>query len=339
MASILLTGGAGYIGSHTAVELLSVGQNVVIVDDLSNADIAVYAAIEHITNCRPIVYTGDVTDRVLMERIFSEQEIKTVIHFAGYKGVGESVGKPLGYYRNNIDSTLTLLETMARHDCHTFIFSSSATVYGTGESPLAEDCPTGGCTNPYGWTKYMIEQIIRDVSKADSALSAVLLRYFNPVGAHESGLLGEKPNGVPTNLMPYITQAAAGVLEKLEIFGDDYPTPDGTGVRDFVHVVDLAKGHIAAIEYCKSHKGCETFNLGTNRGYSVLELVKTFEQVNGVKVPYAIAPRRTGDLPAVYADAGKARRMLHWNAEKTLEDMCRDAWRFQQTLMEAGKNG
>ena len=197
MASILLTGGAGYIGSHTAVELLSVGQNVVIVDDLSNADIAVYAAIEHITNCRPIVYTGDVTDRVLMERIFSEQEIKTVIHFAGYKGVGESVGKPLGYYRNNIDSTLTLLETMARHDCHTFIFSSSATVYGTGESPLAEDCPTGGCTNPYGWTKYMIEQIVRDVSKADSTFSAVLLRYFNPVGAHESGLLGEKPEWLP----------------------------------------------------------------------------------------------------------------------------------------------
>ena len=339
MANILLTGGVGYIGSHTAVELLSVGRDVVIVDDLSNADIAVYDAIERITNRRPIVYTGDVADRGLMERVFSEQEIETVIHFAGFKGVGESVEKPLEYYRNNLDTTFTLLETMARHACHTFIFSSSATVYGAGESPITEDCPTGGCTNPYGWSKYMIEQITRDASKADSALSVGLLRYFNPVGAHESGLLGEKPNGVPTNLMPYITQTAAGILEKLSIFGNDYPTPDGTGVRDFVHVVDLAKGHIAAIDYCKSHKGCEVFNLGSSRGYSVLELVKTFERVNCVEVPYVMAPRRAGDLPSVYADTEKAERMLHWHAEKTLEDMCRDAWRFQKMLIGAGQCG
>ena len=339
MASILLTGGAGYIGSHTAVELLQAGRDVVIVDDLSNADAAVYDAMERITHRRPVVYTGDAADRDFMEQVFSQQEIEAAIHFAGFKAVGESVGKPLEYYRNNLDTTLTLLETMARHGCHAFIFSSSATVYGAGESPLAEDLPTGGCTNPYGWTKYMIEQIARDTAKADSALSVVLLRYFNPVGAHESGLLGEKPNGVPNNLMPYITQTAAGIREKLSIFGNDYPTPDGTGVRDFIHVVDLARGHLAAVDYCEGHTGCEVFNLGTGRGYSVLELVETFQRVNGMRVPYVIAPRRAGDLPTVYADAGKAERVLHWHAEKTLEDMCRDAWRFQQTLMEAGRSG
>lgn len=333
MAEILLTGGAGYIGSHTAVELLNVGQRVVIVDDLSNADASVYDAIERITGQRPVVYTGNAADKPLVDRIFSEHEISAVIHFAGFKSVGESTEKPLAYYRNNLDTTLTLLETMAAHGCHTFIFSSSATVYGAGESPLPETLPIGGCTNPYGWTKYMIEQIVRDAAAADESLSVVLLRYFNPVGAHESGQLGERPSGVPNNLMPYITQTAAGIREKLSVFGNDYPTPDGTGVRDFIHVVDLAKGHLAALEYACAHTGCEVFNLGTGRGYSVLELVETFARVNGVKVPYEIAPRRTGDLPAVWADVHKAENVLHWHAEKTLEDMCRDAWRFQQTLL------
>lgn len=337
MSGILLTGGAGYIGSHTAAELLQQGREVVIVDDLSNADPSVYDALERITGRRPTVYTGNAADRGLLERVFSEQQIAAVIHFAGFKAVGESVSRPLSYYRNNLDTTLTLLETMACHNCHTFIFSSSATVYGEGKSPLDETCPTGGCTNPYGWTKYMNERILQDAAHADSALSVVLLRYFNPVGAHESGLLGEKPNGIPTNLMPYITQTAAGIREKLFVFGNDYPTPDGTGVRDFIHVVDLAKGHLSALDYGLAHTGCEAFNLGTGRGYSVLEMVETFRRVNAVCIPYEIAPRREGDLACVYADPGKAERLLNWRAERSPEDMCRDAWRFQRYLLEGEK--
>ena len=338
MAGILLTGGAGYIGSHAAVELLKSGRDVVIVDDLSNADGSVYDAIEQITGRRPVIYTGDAADQALMENVFSEQRIGSVIHFAGSKAVSESIEKPLQYYRNNLDTTLTVLEAMARHDCHTIIFSSSATVYGAGESPFAEDRPTGGCTNPYGWSKYVNEQILRDAAYADHALSVALLRYFNPVGAHESGLLGERPNGVPNNLMPYITQTAAGMREKLFVFGGDYPTPDGTGVRDFIHVVDLAKGHLAALDYAEKHTGCEVFNLGTGKGCSVLEVVNTFMRVNHVQVPYVIAPRRPGDLASVYADVGKAGRILHWHTEKTLEDMCRDAWRFQQRQMMGERN-
>ena len=334
MFGILLAGGAGYIGSHTAAELLRQGREVVILDDLSNADASVYEALEAVTGRRAKVYTGSAADGALLERIFSEQELGAVIHFAGFKSVGESVSQPLAYYRNNLDTTLTLLETMARHSCHAFIFSSSATVYGAGESPLDESRPTGGCTNPYGWTKYMNEQLLRDAAHADPALSVVLLRYFNPVGAHESGLLGERPNGIPNNLMPYITQTAAGLREYLSVFGNDYPTPDGTGVRDFIHVVDLARGHLAALDYGLAHTGCEAFNLGTGRGYSVLELVKVFEAVNGVRVPCRIAPRRAGDLACVYADPRRAEVLLGWRAEKTLEDMCRDAWRFQMHLKE-----
>ncbi len=334
MEKILLTGGAGYIGSHTAAELLTQGWEVVIADDLSNADASVYDALEQISGRRATVYTGNVADAAFTRRIFEENEIAAVIHFAGFKAVGESVEKPLRYYRNNLDTTLTLLEQMTAHGCRKFIFSSSATVYGAGESPLSEAGPTGQCSNPYGWTKYMNERILQDAAAADDTLSVVLLRYFNPVGAHESGLIGEKPNGIPNNLMPYVMQTAAGIREKLSIFGNDYPTPDGTGVRDFIHVVDLAKGHLAALEHCMQHTGCEAVNLGTGRGYSVLELVETFRRVNEVKVPYVFAPRRAGDLACVYADPAKAARLLHWHAEKTLEDMCRDSWRFQRGLAD-----
>ena len=253
-----------------------------------------------------------------------------VIHFAGYKAVGESVEKPLAYYRNNLDTTLTLLETMKKYDCHRFIFSSSATVYGApDEVPIRETAAVGRCTNPYGWTKYMIELILKDAAAADASLSVVLLRYFNPVGAHESGLIGEDPQGIPNNLMPYISQVAIGKLPYLSVFGDDYPTKDGTGVRDYIHVVDLARGHAYALDYAAGHTGTEIFNLGTGTGYSVLEMVHAFEQANGVKVPFQIAPRRAGDIAECYADASKSKEILGWHAEKTLEDMCRDSWRWQ----------
>ena len=328
--SVLLTGGAGFIGSHTAVELAAAGEQVVIVDDFSNSDRTVVARLEGLVGQRLRCYAADAADTAAMERIFSENEIDAVIHFAGSKAVGESVQKPLKYYRNNLDSTLTLLETMSKYGCKRFVFSSSATVYG-GENPmpLTEESKTGGCTNPYGRTKYFIEEILRDASAADPALSVVLLRYFNPIGAHESALIGERPNGVPNNLMPYITQTAAGIREKLSVFGDDYPTADGTGVRDYIHVVDLARGHVAALRYARAHTGTETFNLGTGKGTSVLELVRAFERATGVRVPYEIAPRRPGDIAECYADAGKARRVLGWHAEKSVEDMCRDAWRWQ----------
>jgi len=328
---ILLTGAAGYIGSHTAVELLMAGYDVVIADDLSNAGVETIDRIEEITGKRPRFYEADVSDRSAMETVFSENDIEAVMHFAGFKAVGESVAQPLKYYRNNLDTTLTLLETMQAHGCKRFVFSSSATVYGA-ENPIPydESMPTGGCTNPYGWTKHMIEQIARDAAAADGEMSVVLLRYFNPIGAHESGLIGEKPNGIPNNLMPYITQVAAGVRERLNVFGDDYPTPDGTGVRDYIHVVDLAKGHLAALHYAMVHTGAEAFNLGTGVGYSVLDVVHAFERANAITVPYVIAPRRAGDLPAYYADPSRAEKILGWHAERSLEDMCRDSWRWQQ---------
>ena len=327
--NVLLTGGTGFIGSHTAVELIAAGHSVVIADNLANSSASVVDRIEQITGTRPAFYQIDVADKAALSRLFDENAIDAVVHFAGLKAVGESVAKPLLYYRNNLDTTLALLEVMASHSCKRFIFSSSATVYGmTNKVPFTEDMPAGGCTNPYGWTKFMIEQILRDAAVADPAMSVVLLRYFNPIGAHESGLIGEAPNGIPNNLMPYLCQVAAGKLPRLNVFGDDYPTPDGTGVRDYIHVVDLAKGHAAALTYSAEHTGAEVFNLGTGRGSSVLDLVKSFEKVNGLKLPYVIAPRRAGDIAECYADASKAERLLGWKAEKSLDDMCRDSWNW-----------
>lgn len=328
--SILLTGGAGFIGSHTAVSLLNAGQDIVIVDNLYNSSPKVIDRIERITGKRPVFVEADCCDRAAMDRLFSDYDITGVIHFAGLKAVGESVEKPLLYYRNNLDSTLTVLEVMREHNCHQFVFSSSATVYGDQPAPLYETAQTGGCSNPYGWTKFMIEQILKDAAKANSELHVVLLRYFNPIGAHESGLIGENPNGIPNNLMPYITQVAVGKLKQLTIFGDTYDTPDGTGVRDYIHVMDLAEGHLAALHFAKDHAGCEIFNLGTGKGVSVLEMVTTFSSVNGVDVPYIIGERRAGDLATVYADPTKAEQVLGWHAKRTVADMCRDSWNWQK---------
>ena len=330
--TILLTGGAGFIGSHIAVELLQDGYDVVIADDLSNSRADVIDRIEKITGRRPAFYRIDAADSAALTKVFDEQPIDAAVHLAGFKAVGESVQKPIEYYRNNLDTTLTLLETMRSYDVRRLVFSSSATVYGADNPvPYTEDMPAGCCTNPYGWTKWMIEQILADVARADAALSVVCLRYFNPVGAHESGLIGERPNGVPNNLMPYITQTAAGIRKELSIFGDDYETPDGTGVRDYIHITDLARGHIAAIGYTEEHVGWEAINLGTGHGTSVLKLVQTFERVNGVPVPHRIAPRRAGDLAVCYAGTDKAERLLGWHAQKGLEDICRDAWRWQKS--------
>ena len=338
MQTVLLTGGTGYIGSHTAVELLEVGMTVIIADNLSNSDENVVRRIEAITGLHPISYIADCCSTDDMMRVFSKHKIDAAIHLAGLKAVGESVGKPVSYYRNNIDATLTLLEVMKQHGCEHLVFSSSATVYGTeNEAPFTETMPTGGCTNPYGWTKYIIEQILTDAAEASPGMSVVLLRYFNPIGAHESGLIGEKPCGVPNNLMPYVAQVAAGVLEKLSVFGNDYPTHDGTGVRDYIHVVDLAKGHLAALEYALAHKGVEAINLGTGTGYSVLDLANTFKRVNQVDVAYEITGRRPGDIATCYANAEKAKKLLDWASEKTLEDMCRDAWRWEKNLKGAEK--
>ena len=328
--NVLLAGGAGYIGSHTCVELIEAGHSVVIADNFANSCPEAVRRVEEITGTSIPLYEADVCDREAVEKIFSENKIDAVIHFAGLKAVGESVEKPLLYYRNNIDSTLTLLETMKKFNVNNFIFSSSATVYGTPKTvPLVETMPTGSPTNPYGWTKLMMEQILTDTAAANPAMSIVILRYFNPIGAHESGRIGEDPNGIPNNLMPYITQVAAGRLQQLGVFGDDYPTHDGTGVRDYIHVVDLAKGHVKAIDYSGEHKGVEIVNLGTGTGYSVLDIVKAFEKVNHLKIPYVIKPRRPGDIAECYANAEKAARVLGWKAEKNLEDMCYDSWNWQ----------
>ena len=328
--NVLLAGGAGYIGSHTCVELIEAGHSVVIADNFSNSCPEAVKRVEELTNTKIPLYEADVCDKDAVEKIFAENELDAVIHFAGLKAVGESVEKPTLYYRNNIDSTLTLLEAMIKHKVNNFIFSSSATVYGTPKTvPLVETMPTGSPTNPYGWTKLMMEQILSDTAKANPDFSVVLLRYFNPIGAHKSGRIGEDPNGIPNNLMPYITQVAAGRLEQLGVFGDDYPTRDGTGVRDYIHVVDLAKGHVKALDYSGAHKGCEVFNLGTGTGYSVLDIVKAFEKVNGIKIPYVIKPRRAGDIAECFANAEKAEKVLGWKAEKNLEDMCYDSWNWQ----------
>ena len=325
---ILVTGGTGFIGSHTCVELLNEGYEVVIIDNFSNSKKSILSKIKEITSKDFTFYEGDVCDKELLTKIFTENKIEAVIHFAGYKAVGESVSQPLKYYRNNLDSTLTLLEVMQEFSCRNFVFSSSATVYGTPKKlPIKEDFPLS-TTNPYGTTKLMIERILADVSNANKDLSIIALRYFNPIGAHPSGLLGENPNGIPNNLMPYIVRVATKQLPILNIFGNDYDTPDGTGVRDYIHVVDLAKGHLKALEKCVNFKGIEYYNLGTGTGYSVLDLVKTFEKVNNVKVPYKIAPRRPGDIAACYADPTKASKELGFKTKLTIEDMCRDSYNF-----------
>lgn len=328
--NILLTGGAGFIGSHTCVELCEAGHHPIIVDNYVNSCEESILRVEKITGRKIPHYQADVSDAQAMDRIFSENEIDCVVHFAGLKAVGESVEQPLRYYRNNLDTTLTLCEVMKKHGVRKIVFSSSATVYGNQPVvPYREDMPSVGCTNPYGWTKFMIEKILEDVQHANPEWSVVLLRYFNPIGAHESGLIGEDPAGIPNNLMPFIAKVAVGELKKLSVFGNDYPTPDGTGVRDYIHVVDLAKGHVKACDYAMEHPGCEIINLGTGHGYSVLDIVNTFQRVNHVEIPYEIAPRRPGDIAENYADPTKALKLLGWQAEKNLEDMCRDTYRFQ----------
>lgn len=325
--AVLLTGGAGFIGSHTAVELIEKGYEVVVIDNFYNSKPEAIRRVEAITGKKVKLYEADVADASALEKIFSENDIEAVVHFAGLKAVGESVKLPVLYYRNNLDTTLTLLETMKKYGCTRIIFSSSATVYGDPyKVPITEDMPVGKCSNPYGKTKYFIEEILTDVAHADPELSVVLLRYFNPIGAHKSGLLVEDPNGIPNNLMPYILKVAMGKMPHLNVFGDDYPTPDGTGVRDYIHVSDLAKGHVAAIDYSLSNKGVEVFNLGTGNGYSVLDVVKAFEKASGSPLPYKIAPRREGDIAACYAAPDKAYEGLKWKAEMSIDEMCRDAW-------------
>ena len=326
---VLLTGGAGYIGSHTAVELLDAGHDVVIVDDLSNSSEKVLERVEKITDKKVKFYKADVADESKIDEVFAENKFDAVIHFAGFKAVGESVKKPLEYYENNICTTFNLIKKMKKYNVKNLVFSSSATVYGVPkEVPLKEGMDTW-CTNPYGWTKFMNERILTDIGNANPEMSIILLRYFNPIGAHSSGLIGENPNGVPNNLMPYISQVAIGKLKELSVFGNDYDTKDGTGVRDYIHVVDLAKGHVKAIEYAAKNTGVETFNLGTGTGYSVLEIIDAFSKVNNINVPYKIVDRRPGDIAVCYADSTKAKELLGWQAEKTLEDMCKDTWNWQ----------
>lgn len=329
--SILLAGGAGYIGSHTAVELIKAGYEVVIADNYDNSCPEVINRIEKITGIRPVDYEADVKDKEAVRKIFSENDIETVIHFAGLKAVGESVEKPVKYYRNNIDTTLTLLEVMDEYGCRNFVFSSSATIYGEDAPvPYTEEMGRGKCTNPYGWTKNMMEQILEDTAKADSDMSVVILRYFNPIGADESGLIGEDPQGIPNNLMPYISQVAVGRRSKLTIFGNNYPTPDGTCRRDYIHVTDLAIGHVKAVEYAMKNKGTEVFNLGTGTPYSVVEIVEAFENSNEIKVAYEFGPKRDGDLPEFWANADKAKEKLGWKADRDLMKMCKDTWNWQK---------
>ena len=328
--NVLVTGGAGYIGSHTCVELLEKGYGVVVIDNLVNSSAKSLERVEQITGKSLDFYQNDVRDRDAMERIFSKHDIDCVIHFAGLKAVGESVAMPLEYYDNNLYSTVVLCETMRDHGVKNIVFSSSATVYsGDNTMPLRENSHTGMCTNPYGWTKYMCEQILRDTGNAIPDWSIALLRYFNLIGAHSSGLIGEDPRGIPNNLMPYISQVAIGRRDHLNVFGNDYDTPDGTGVRDYIHVVDLARGHVAAIDYMQTHKGENVVNLGTGIGYSVLDMVHAFERVTGKKIPYEITARRPGDLATVYASPDKSAELLGWKAQYNLDDMCRDTWAWQ----------
>ena len=327
---VLLAGGAGYIGSHTAVELLNAGHDVVIADDYSNSCPEVVERIQEITGKSVVSYEADVKNRDAVRKIFSENAIDCVIHFAGLKAVGESVQKPLMYYRNNIDTTLTLLECMAEADVNQFVFSSSATVYGEeNDIPYVETMKSGSCSNPYGWTKVMMEEILEDAVKANPKLSVVLLRYFNPIGAHESGRIGEDPQGIPNNLMPYIAQVAVGRRDHLTVFGGDYATKDGTCRRDYIHVMDLANGHLKAVEYAANKQGVSVFNLGTGTPYSVLEIIKAFESATGVTIKYEMGARRAGDLPEFWANADKAAEILGWKTTRTLEDMCRDTWNWQ----------
>ena len=328
--NVLVTGGAGYIGSHTCVELLERGYGVIVADNLVNSSAKSLERVQQITGKSLDFYEIDVRDRAALDRIFEKHDINCAIHFAGLKAVGESVSMPLEYYDNNLNSTITLCRAMKDHGVKNIVFSSSATVYsGDNEMPLKESSRTGMCTNPYGWTKYMSEQILRDTAFADEEWSIALLRYFNPIGAHSSGLIGEDPRGIPNNLMPFISQVAVGRRDHLNVFGNDYDTHDGTGVRDYIHVVDLARGHVCAIEYMQKHKGENVFNLGTGMGYSVLDMVKAFERVTGIKIPYEIVARRPGDLATVYSCPDKSAELLGWKAEYNLDDMCRDTWAWQ----------
>ena len=325
---VLVTGGAGYIGGHTCVELLNAGHEVVVIDNFVNSKPEALDNIRKITGRDLAFYKADLRDREAVRRIFEEHQIDAAIHFAGLKAVGESVHKPMEYYDNNLGGFFVLAEEMAAHGVKKLVFSSSATVYGMNNPvPFREDYPTSA-TNPYGYTKVMIEQMLRDLAVADPDWSIVMLRYFNPIGAHESGLIGEDPNGIPNNLLPYVAQVAVGKLPYLNVFGDDYDTPDGTGVRDYIHVVDLALGHLAALKYADGHKGAEAINLGTGRGTSVLEIVRAFERASGREIPYRVTPRRPGDIATCYADTSKAAKLLGWKAERTIDDMCRDSWRF-----------
>ena len=328
--NVLVTGGAGYIGSHTCVELLERGYGVIVADNLVNSSAKSLERVQQITGKSLDFYEIDVRDRAALDRIFEKHDINCAIHFAGLKAVGESVAMPLEYYDNNLNSTITLCRAMKDHGVKNIVFSSSATVYsGDNEMPLKESSRTGMCTNPYGWTKYMSEQILRDTAFADEEWSIALLRYFNPIGAHKSGLIGEDPRGIPNNLMPFISQVAVGRRDHLNVFGNDYDTHDGTGVRDYIHVVDLARGHVCAIEYMQKHKGENVFNLGTGMGYSVLDMVKAFERVTGIKIPYEIVARRPGDLATVYSCPDKSAELLGWKAQYNLDDMCRDTWAWQ----------
>ncbi len=328
--TVLVTGGAGYIGSHTCVELLNAGYDIVVVDNLSNASETAIKRVEQITEKRVPFYHIDLLEEDKLSQVFDAHPIEAVINFAGLKAVGESVEKPLEYYYNNIAGCLSLCRVMRAHNVKTIVFSSSATVYGDPAFvPITEDCPLGKVTNPYGRTKAMLEQILTDIAAADSEWHVILLRYFNPIGAHESGLIGEDPKGIPNNLLPYIAQVAIGRLEKLSVFGDDYPTPDGTGVRDYIHVVDLAKGHVKALSVLSDKKGVDIFNLGTGRGYSVLEVLHAFEKACGKDLPYVIKPRRAGDIAECYCDPSKAETILGWRAEKGIDEMCADSFRFQ----------
>lgn len=328
--AILVTGGAGFIGSHTCVELLEAGYEVVVVDNLYNASRKSMDRIEQITGKKPVFYEADILDREALNKIFEKEQIDSVIHFAGLKAVGESVAKPIEYYYNNIAGTLVLCDVMRRHNVKNIVFSSSATVYGDPAFiPITEECPKGKITNPYGQTKGMLEQVLEDIHVSDPEWNVILLRYFNPIGAHKSGLIGEDPKGIPNNLVPYVAQVAIGKLKCLGVFGDDYDTPDGTGVRDYIHVVDLAKGHVAAIKKLEEKKGVLIYNLGTGKGYSVLDVVHAFEKACGKKIPYEVKPRRPGDIATCYADPAKAKAELGWEAENGIEEMCADSWRWQ----------